>query len=322
MTSRESSAEIERQAAIWAARLDARALTSAEQAELDHWLAGDSRRLGAWAMARAALARIEMAREEYDPLNALPVQAPAIVTRRRMLWGAGAALAASAVGAVGIGLLGRGLHYMTGKGEMLRIALSDGSIVNLNTASGIDVRFTAEQRTIVLRGGEALFDVAKDPERPFVVVAGDARVRAVGTAFTVRHEDSRPVDVIVSEGVVEVSQAAAATPVRVSQGMRAVVDPSARAPIETATIAPDAIEQELYWRDGKIAFRDTTLASAAAQFARYNDERIVIADPALAEETITGLFVANDPRGFAEAVAESLGVVTRMEGNRIILSPT
>ncbi len=308
---------------MWAARLDARVLTAAETADLDAWLAGDSRRLGAWAMARAALARVELAQPAQDdaPHEDAPVATRPSADRRTLLRVAGLALAASAVGAVGLGLLGQGQHYATGKGEMLRIALDDGSIVNLNTASGIDVHFTAEQRTIYLRGGEALFDVAKDAARPFVVVAGDARVRAVGTAFTVRHEARRPIDVIVSEGVVEVSEPRAA-PVRVAQGMRAMVDPRAATPIETAAIAPETIEQELYWREGKIAFRDTTLASAAAQFARYNDERIVIADPALAQETITGLFVANDPRGFAEAVAQSLGVVARIDGNSILISPT
>ena len=241
---------------MWAARLDARVLTAAETADLDAWLAGDSRRLGAWAMARAALARVELAQPTQGDApheDASVATRPSALDRRTLLRGAGLALAASAVGAVGLGLLGQGQHYATGKGEMLRIALDDGSIVNLNTASGIDVQFTAEQRTIYLRGGEALFDVAKDAARPFVVVAGDARVRAVGTAFTVRHEARRPIDVIVSEGVVEVSEARAA-PVRVAQGMRAMVDPRAATPIETAAIAPETIEQELYWRRARSPF--------------------------------------------------------------------
>ena len=128
--------------------------------------------------------------------------------------------------------------------------------------------------------------------------------------------------VIVREGVVEVSQKRAVTPpVRLVENMRAAVDSAAPLPIETYRISPDAIAQELYWREGKIAFRDTTLAQAAAEFARYNEEKIVIADPAIAQETITGLFVANDPHGFAKAAAESLGLATRTEGDRIILRP-
>lgn len=287
--------------------------------------------MGAYAMARAALARVELAQDHADEGGAAPVltadndktPGQTRLSRRNMLWMAGSAVAASAVGAVGLGLLGGAQRYATAKGEMLRIALADGSVVNLNTASRIDVRFTPETRTVFLNGGEVLFDVAKDANRPFVVVAGDTRVRAVGTAFTVRRDDSRPVDVIVSEGVVEVSQQRIAqAPIRLSEGMRASVDPRAETPIEAAPITAEAIEQQLYWRDGKIAFNDTTLAAAAAEFARYNDERIVIADPKLADEAITGLFVANDPHGFAEAVAESLGLVARIEGKTIILSAT
>lgn len=285
--------------------------------------------MGAYAMACAALARLEMAQDHVEgagnaPAMALEEKAPVATprfSRRNMLWMAGSAIAASAVGAVS--LIGASQRYATSRGEMLRIALSDGSVVNLNTASRIDVQFTPEARTVFLDGGEVLFDVAKDAKRPFVVVAGETRVRAVGTAFTVRRDSARPVDVMVSEGVVEVSQdRIGQAPVRLSEGMRATVDPMAAKPIEPTSITAEAIEQQLYWRDGKIAFSDSTLAAAAAEFARYNDERIVIADPELADEAITGLFVANDPQGFAEAVAESLGLVARTEGKTIILSAT
>lgn len=320
MTVKESSAEIEQQATLWAARFDATSLSAADRKELDVWLAGDSRRMGAWAMARAALARVELAQTDR--------QAPYAVTseggrsRRQLLWGLGAAVAASAIAAVGLHIADQGLHYQTAKGEMLRVALPDGSVVNLNTASRIEVRFTAQTRTVILTRGEALFDVAKNKAIPFVVEAGDTRVRAVGTAFTVRRQENRAVGVIVREGVVEVSQKRAVTPpVRLAENMRAAVDSAAPMPIETYRISPDAIAQELYWREGKIAFRDTSLAQAAAEFARYNEEKIVIADPAIAQETITGLFIANDPHGFAKAAAESLGLATRTEGDRIILRP-
>ncbi|WP_069066320.1 FecR family protein [Sphingobium sp. RAC03] len=320
MTVRESSAEIEQQATLWAARCDATGLSAADRRELDAWLAGDSRRMGAWAMARATLARVELAQTDEQAIHAATTKVSA--TRRQILWGAGAAVAASAVAAVGLHLSGQGTYYETAKGEMLRVALPDGSVVNLNTASRIEVRFTPQTRTVILTRGEALFDVAKNKAVPFVVEAGDARVRAVGTAFTVRRQADRAVGVIVSEGVVELSRRNVATrPVRLVQGMRAAVDPAAASPIETARISPDAIAQELYWREGMIAFRDTSLAQAAAEFARYNDEKIMIADPLIAQETITGLFVANDPHGFAKAAAESLGLATRMDGNRIILGP-
>ncbi len=286
-------------------------------------------------MARATLARVEVARAlgaGYAPdaflgddAGVVPEAEDAVapMSRRRMLWLSGSAVAAAAVGAVGIGLWGRGERYATRRGEMLRIALPDGSIVNLNTASSIDVRFSEAQRTIVLEGGEVLFDVAKDAKRPFVVLAGRTRVQAIGTEFTVRHERRAPVNIIVSEGVVEVTQAdAAVQPVRLSQNMQAKADPDAVSPIEAVDVTPDAVARQLFWREGKIGFSDATLAAAAAEFARYNDGEIVIPDPEVAQQRVTGLFVATDPKGFAEAVATSFGLQARVDGDRIILTPS
>jgi transmembrane sensor len=316
MTGRESSAEIEQQAVQWAARLDAGALAPDDCALFDQWVSADPRRMGAYAMACATLARVALAHEDRR-MEQQPVASG--LSRRQMLWMGGSAAAAAVVGSVGLALFGNRSGYETARGEMLRIALPDGSVVNLNTASHIDVHFTETSRTILLRRGEALFDVAKDAARPFVVMAGDARVRAVGTAFTVRHDAAAPVDVTVSEGVVEVSDAAEAQPpVRLAEGMRARVDGA----IDAAPISSEAIAQSLSWRDGKIAFRDTSLAEAAAEFARYNAERIVIPDPDVAQQTITGLFLATDPQGFARAVAESLGLRAQVEGDRIILDVT
>src|SRR5271155_3294928 len=75
--------------------------------------------------------------------------------------------------------------YTTGIGEQRTVQLLDGSTVELNARSTIQVRLTAEQRDVTLLDGQALFRVAKDKQRPFVVQAGDAQVRAVGTEFDV-----------------------------------------------------------------------------------------------------------------------------------------
>lgn len=341
MPNRETSAEIEEQAARWAARLDRAPLTDEEQAALDAWLAGDTRRVGAYAMARAALARVDVARAlgaGYDPDHFLSQAALAPlsdediaedrahsgITRRRMLRMTASAVAAAGIGAVGLDLLLRGHRYSTATGEMLRVALDDGSIVNLNTASSIEVQFSEGQRTVVLRSGEALFDVAKDKARPFVVVAGKTNVRAVGTSFTVRRDDDVRVDVVVNEGIVEVAQAnAKAPPVRLTENMQAKADPHAAVPIAAAEIDPDAVQRQLFWREGKIGFSDATLGEAAAEFARYSDEHILIPDARIAEQRITGLFIATDPRGFARAAASSLGLDVREQGNSIsIVGPS
>src|SRR5690606_6994409 len=92
-------------------------------------------------------------------------------------------------------------------GEVLRVPLPDGSVVTLNSQSAVDVDFGKDARQLTLRHGEALFDVTKDHRRPFVVIAGDARVTAVGTSFSVLREKDLGVQVVVREGVVKVDEA-------------------------------------------------------------------------------------------------------------------
>jgi transmembrane sensor len=338
MSNRETSAEIEEQAALWAARLDHAPLTIEDEAALNAWLSGDSRRLGAYAMARAALARVDVARAlgtGYDPdqflalANAEPLDAddeeqdaPSRgMTRRRMLMVSASAVAAAGIGAVGLHRFLSGHRYSTATGEMLRVALDDGSIVNLNTASSIEVQFTEGQRTVLLRSGEALFDVAKDKARPFVVMAGGTNVRAVGTSFTVRREAETLVDVVVNEGIVEVTQQQnpSAPVVRLTENMQAKADTSATVSIAATEVDAETVRRQLFWREGKIGFSDASLAEAAGEFARYSNEQIVIPDSRVGEQRITGLFTATDPRGFAKAAALSLGLEVKETGNLITI---
>ena len=114
-------------------------------------------------------------------------------------------------------------RFSTGKGETKVIALKDGSVVTLNTASEIQVNYSDALRSVELIRGEALFDVAKNKARPFVVAAGDTSVRVVGTSFTVRHLDATPVQVLVREGIVDVFKPTTGTaPVRITANDMAV----------------------------------------------------------------------------------------------------
>src|SRR5690606_20513701 len=122
-----------------------------------------------------------------------------------------------------------GERYASNVGEVRRIALDDGSYMLLNTDSLAVIQFSEARRDVRLEKGEALFEVAKDPQRPFVVNAGDLTVKAVGTAFVVRREDSS-VEVTVTEGVVEVArpgEPATEQPQRVAARQRAVAVESA-----------------------------------------------------------------------------------------------
>ncbi len=312
-TKAKSVSEIEDIAAEWAVKTEAGPLEPGEQAALDAWLDADTRHLGAFARAGAAL--------EFANARTLTGKQPT-PTRRRLLAITG--IAAAAVGLVIGGpllytrLLGE--RYTTQLGETKVVALSDGSIVTLNTDSQIAVHYTAERRDIRLEKGEALFDVAHNKQRPFYVLAGNTQVRAVGTSFTVKLLQDQPVQVVVKEGIVEVKRpdTPVAPPVRLPANTKATAP--ADAPIVTAAIAPAEVTRSLAWRVGRISFEGETLKDAAAEFARYSDTRIEIDAPDVENETVAGLFVSNDPIGFAKAVAASFHLKMAVADQTIRLS--
>jgi transmembrane sensor len=323
---RRSSLEIDIEAVKWVARLDRAPLSGREQEALDAWLQGDPRCAGAFARARGVALYTERARAlapNFDPDEFLKSSGlPPRCKRPRWVspwWLGAAAVAASIVlplVLVGLPEVKPSDPYATRLGEMRVIPLADGSIMTLNTNSQAMVDFSDFRRSIQLIQGEALFDVTRDAQRPFEVDAGDTRVRAIGTRFTVRRSVEQPVEVLVSEGAVEVaSPRSLPSPVRVGANMRLVA-------VEQAVpvlVQPAELQRQLAWREGRIAFEGETLGQAAAQFARYSDVRIVIGDSALAEERITGLFLANDPVGFSRAVAISLGLEVEVASSEVRL---
>jgi transmembrane sensor len=322
MAKRRTSQEIDDAAAEWAARVDRGALTAEEESALETWLAGDSRHLGAYAKARAVSVRTERARAlgpAFDPAVFAPPQQPTL-SRRRVLSIAGVAAAGAAAITLGIVLQLGGRQFSTSLGETRVVSLEDGSVITLNTASRVVVKYTDERRHVELLQGEALFDVAKNPTRPFVVAASDTEVRAVGTSFTIKWLHDKPMQVLVREGLVEVKRTRmpGAPIVRVAANSRVVAPEHS----DTAThpVPPAEVSRELAWRVGRIAFQGETLQEAAEMFARYSETRIVIDDPRIANETITGLFVSNDPVGFSKAVAISLNLHAQVGSGQVRLS--
>jgi len=298
--------EIDAEAADWAARIDRGPLPPQDESRFQDWLAADPRALGAYARIRALALTSERARAlgtDFDPARF----ADTAPSRRHVVQAGGAIAAAALLGVGGWQMLrGRG-RFSTGKGETKVVALKDGSVVTLNTASEIQVHFTDGLRAVDLVRGEALFDVAKNKARPFVVAAGDTRVRVVGTRFTVRRLDAMPVQVVVREGIVDVSKPAnGAPPVRIFANDMAQTGQDGASQVSAKALTVAQVDRQMAWRKGQIAFEGETLAQAAMEFSRYSDTRIVIDDPALAKEEIAGLFNATDPVGFARTIALSL----------------
>ena len=236
---------------------------------------------------------------------------------RRRVWSL--ALAASAALALLGGLyvysigLFSGTRYSTRVGAMDTVPLADGSHVTLNTDSRIRVALEAKERRVDLDRGEAFFDVAKDPARPFIVQAGDKRVVAVGTQFSVRR-DRNDIRVAVTEGKVRVEDAA--SPVVLTAGS---VAQTANTDVLVHEAAGAEVEELLSWRTGYVVFRDTALADAVAEFNRYNTRKIIIEDPTIAAISIGGNFRSNNTDAFLWLLQSGFPVTVEETHDQVVL---
>jgi len=310
--------KIDSLAAEWAAKRDLGAMSPEEEAEFQRWLAADSRHLGAYGRAEAVLVRVERLHLKVLDRTRRSSALLSGWTRRRLISAGG--IAASAAAAIGLALyLPRNAaesEFSTAIGQIREVVLADGSVVFLNTDTKIEVRFTENIRSISLLRGEAQFDVAKNLKRPFIVSAGDTRVRAVGTSFTVSKLPQKPIRVLVKEGIVEVQRAdiTMRDPVRATANVQAIAPVGA--PIVTVAVPDEKLIRDLAWQRGRIALDNQTLEDAADEFARYSEVRIVVA-PAVSDRTITGLFASNDPVGFAKAAAAVLKLRVEVNGSEV-----
>lgn len=285
----------------WAVRMDAPDWSASDELALEKWLGADVKRGGELLQAQATwslLASGGNLEEASEPITRMKV------SRRSALLGGGGAFAASLVGA--IYLLRARKTYATEFGEVRRLSLLDGSSAVINSASQVTVSWSDERRDVDIAAGEAWFRVAKDPARPFVVTAGDVRVKAIGTAFSVR-KDGGAIDVLVSEGRVE-TWVEGTDPVSVflDQGQRATFGATREPVVETRDLS--SIDRKLAWRDGIIDLAGLPLNEAIADFNRYNRRKIRLDVSNLSQERLDGLFRTDDPEGFAKLVAESFDV--------------
>lgn len=311
-----SANAIDARAAEWLVRLDAGG--NRTEAELEAWLAEDSRHRGAFLRAQAAwngLDRLGIL-ANGGAVVAQPMRDSYVSRRRLLVAGGGAATIAASAAAAGFLWLG-GERIETPRGEIRRVPLDDGSLLAVNTDSSLAVAMKPASREITVGKGEVWFKVAKDRKRPFVVAVGEVRVRAVGTAFSVRRRDAGA-DVLVTEGVVETWSVAGGRVRRVAAGSKVFVSDIA-GPSQVVA-APSQIDRTLAWRNGEIALDGETLGDAAEEFNRYNAKRITI-DPALAEKRLVGWFHTDEPETFAHAAAMTLGATVVASDDEIHLAP-
>ena len=208
------------------------------------------------------------------------------------------------------------------------ISLPDGSRVRLGAKSQLFVNFTSQTRYVVLEGGEAFFNVAKDKERPFLVQAGEVTVRAVGTEFNVRRVMDKTI-VAVTEGVVEVRQSlrpddrrprqatsrSASKAIRVVAGEEVSVDPAA------AVVSVKQVDSEtvIGWQEGRLEFVDEPLGMVIDTINRYSHREIVITDKAITELRFSGTVSREHIDEWVFALVEIFPVDVRRVGNETVL---
>lgn len=220
-------------------------------------------------------------------------------------------LAAAACGALIVVVAGlawfqwRTPVYQTAAGGMEVITLHDGTRVTLNTDTRLSIDYGEHERRIKLERGEAIFDDAVDPKRPFVVQAGDHQVRALGTTFQVRLEP-KSLAVTLVDGRVAVSRSTSMEDRSNSTGST-ILSPGDRLILRSdgrVTLDHPSIKALTAWQRGEAVFDDVSLAHAVAEINRYGGAPVRFGDPALAEMRVSGVFAVHDPAEFANAVAK------------------
>ena len=242
-------------------------------------------------------------------------------------------------------------HFETDIGQQASYQLSDGTHITLNTNSELKVDYSQDRRRIYLLRGEAHFDVAKNPQRPFMVYAGEGMVWAVGTAFNVRYLNAgnlagnlagtqvgtqvgTSIDVTVTEGTVKIfadiepdkntnlnDNNAQNSPTDHEQLVHAGKSVQYSKVINaTQTTPAQVLEQKLAWQHGALIFKGETLEQAIKEIARYTDKQLIITDPSIKNIRVGGHYKTDNINSLLASLSETLEIKLEQKGSQLHLS--
>ena len=337
---------VQTQASEWLAKLDAEQPSKNDLAAFKQWVNADNAHRIAFEemvefwdemniLTQAVLPR-ELAATDMLNAELMPEQA----SQRRPWYASmqtvmGAAVLAIATVVTTLTLqLPSTTIYTTGVGEQKTIQLADNSTVQLNTNSHLEVHYSDSTRRLTLSQGEAHFDVAHNPSRPFEVYAGQGLVRAIGTAFTV-HIRKIDVEVIVTEGTVELDSAVQPnieTQVTVDQNPTAItaVKPTVKASAgsmltydkdllnDVEIMVASQLEKQLSWREGLLVFKAEPLQKVVDEVSRYTQLKIIIPERSTREMKVGGLFKVGDTESLFEALREGFDIHVKEVSNNVV----
>ncbi len=216
--------------------------------------------------------------------------------------------------------------FKTPIGEQNSFTMSDGTHIQLNTNSIVEVAYTASFRQLTLVQGEARFDVAKDKSRPFTVTSGDKSFTALGTIFNVQKSDNHEMELMVTEGRVLITKASEALAVikhtllttnentkrselpgiLVTSGEKAVIARHTETPVKKVSL--DQVQRDLAWQQGMLIFDGEPLSKALIEVSRYTSSRFKILDPKMANMKVSGYFKANDVDGLLSSLNSNFNI--------------
>ena len=319
-----------RQAALWFVKLRSPAVSSADRLAFAEWLEADARHRRLYDQVAREWADLDgLSDWAVAEIGQLNLSAKPSAWRRGSFWGAGLAAAA----AVAIWVLpwlfsqilppdAPQVRYQTAKAEQRQVVLQDGSRMHLNTASLVDVRFSAQVREVVLAEGEAVFDVKRDSVRPFLVRAGGVDLRALGTRFAVRNLAQGNVKVTVMEGRVAVAPRRPATDASLMPVLpdeltgRAGPDAIILRPDQQLHIPPAGpvgspkevnVAKEVAWLQGNLVFEAAPLREVVGEISRYVPGRIRVAED-VPDHPITGIIQIRNPDAMLELLSQVVPV--------------
>jgi transmembrane sensor len=291
------------EAADWFARLNRRDVSSDDMEAFRLWRKAPGHK-EAYDAVDAFWRKSEALKDDPD-LKAILADAvtrtsPKPQARRPMRLGYGLAFGLLLLASAGGGYaLWAPKTYATGIGEQRTVRLADGSTLTLDTGSKARVRLAKARRDIELVRGQAMFEVAHDATRPFIVTAGDTAVTALGTRFDVRR-DGPGATVTLVKGAVEVREDAGAAPRiwRLAPGQAVSTAAPTPKPIKIDAAAATS------WTTGRLEFRNVALGAAVAEFNRYERRRIDLAQGPWVEDRVSGVFDVDDTETFVRSIAE------------------
>lgn len=284
-----------------------------DRAEFERWLAADALHRAAWQQMQSMMGALDQlpppAIVSAAPVVPRSATARPATPRRKRRWPRAAmagALLALAVWFTPQASLYWRADYRTGIAETREVQLPDGSRVVMAPGSAIGLSGDSARRVQLLQG-QAFFQVAADPARPFVATAGEMAVRVLGTAFELSLQESRT-EVVLEHGQVQAENASDKQPLRLSErllpGERVQVDWATgkvqRSKLDTARVAA--------WRQQMLYVEDQSVADIVKRLQRYSTGWIVVSDPRLAQRRISGVFDLRDPDRALQALARSLNV--------------